>query len=266
MFKEYSEQISKEIKAKLKDFEIKSIDENWTFKVIASDETVDRAGEVIKIEAWDFKNYMKNPIMLFWHDYWNIESVAWKATNIYVEGKKLIVEGVFAWTEKAQMLRQLYDEWIINTVSVGFIPKERDANNPSVITKAELLEVSFVPVPANPNALSIQKEIFEKMVEIGIVKTEGEETETPVEVETPVETPETETKSNDTIIWLLGEIKNMIAEIPNQIKSQIKEVETADDNADLSDDKDKDEKIEMQKQALQKVWKVVSDVLHKIKL
>jgi hypothetical protein len=65
MFKEYSEQIAKEIKEKMISFEIKSVEENGTFKVIASDETVDRAGEVIKVDGWDFKNYMKNPIMLF---------------------------------------------------------------------------------------------------------------------------------------------------------------------------------------------------------
>jgi HK97 family phage prohead protease len=262
MFKEYSEQIAKEIKEKMISFEIKSVEENGTFKVIASDETVDRAGEVIKVDGWDFKNYMKNPIMLFWHDYRSIEAIAWKATNIYVEGKKLIVEGVFASTEKAQMLRQLYDEGIIKTVSVGFIPKERDTNDQKVITKAELLEVSFVPIPANPNALSIQKEMLEKMVEFGIVKGEETEEKKPEE-ETPVVVEET---TEEKVLKMFAEIKSMIIDIPNQIKAITKEVETSDDKDDLPDDKDKDEKIQMQKEALQKVSKVVSDALHKIKL
>jgi phage head maturation protease len=43
----------------------------------------------------------------------------------------------------------------LKTVSVGFIPKERDPENQRIITRAELLEVSFVPVPCNPNALSL---------------------------------------------------------------------------------------------------------------
>lgn len=258
MFKEYSEQIAKEMKSKMKDFEIKSVDENWTFKVIASDETVDRAGEVIKIDGWDFKNYMKNPIMLFWHDYWNIESVAGKATNIYVEGKKLIVEGIFAWTEKAQMLRKLYDEGIINTVSVGFIPKERDANNPSVITKSELLEVSFVPVPANPNALSIQKEMVDKMIEIGILKTEGEEQETP-ETETP------EIKSVET---LLGEITAKLDALPDIIASKVVEMISAseDDEENMDNGKSADQKLQETKVNLQAVSKIVSEALHTIKL
>jgi hypothetical protein len=49
--------------------------ENGTFKVVASDETIDRAGEQIKISAWDLTNYMKSPIILFGHDYWSIENI-----------------------------------------------------------------------------------------------------------------------------------------------------------------------------------------------
>jgi len=35
---------------------------------------------------------MKNPIILFGHDYWNIESVVGKATDVQVIGGKLIVK------------------------------------------------------------------------------------------------------------------------------------------------------------------------------
>lgn len=44
---------------------------------------------------------------------------------------------------------------MLKAVSVGFIVKERDPANFSIITQAELLEVSFVAVPANPNAISL---------------------------------------------------------------------------------------------------------------
>jgi hypothetical protein len=55
----------------------------------------------------------------------------------------------------AQQVRKLYDAKIIKTTSVGFIAREMEGN---VITKAELLEFSFVPVPANPMALSLAKQ------------------------------------------------------------------------------------------------------------
>ncbi len=48
---------------------------------------------------------------------------------------------------------------MVKTVSVGFIPKEREGKT---ITSAELLELSFVAVPCNPNALSLdQKQLLE---------------------------------------------------------------------------------------------------------
>src|ERR1700710_967950 len=55
----------------------------------------------------------------------------------------------------AQQVRAVYDFGIKSgypvgcTTSVGFIPKEFDESNQRVITHAELLEFSFVPVPAN---------------------------------------------------------------------------------------------------------------------
>ena len=65
----------------------------------------------------------------------------------------------------------------MKTVSVGFIAKKRDPNNPKIITEAELLELSFVPVPCNPNALSLNKEMLDAMIEKGLIKeVEDEQT------------------------------------------------------------------------------------------
>ena len=52
---------------------------------------------------------------------------------------------------------------MVKTVSVWFIPKSRDESNKRIITSAELLELSFVAVPCNPNALSLdQKQLLEE--------------------------------------------------------------------------------------------------------
>ena len=52
---------------------------------------------------------------------------------------------------------------MVKTVSVWFIPKSRDESNKRIITNAELLELSFVAVPCNPNALSLdQKSLLEE--------------------------------------------------------------------------------------------------------
>jgi len=152
----------KQIEKLIKSINEKIDDKKPDFSVVATTEDVDRDWEVIKIDAWDLENYKKNPIVLCCHNWYSVEDVIWKAVSIKQEGKKLIIQWVFSKSNpKAQLVKQLYDEGILKTVSVGFIPKQRQGN---VITKAELLELSFVPIPANPNALTDeQKALIKKL-------------------------------------------------------------------------------------------------------
>jgi hypothetical protein len=91
----------------------------------------------------------------------------------------LIIEGVFSKSNPlGVLLADLYDEGMVKTVSVGFIPKQRQEDNRRIITSAELLELSFVAVPCNPNALSLdQKQLMKKGVEAGIIQEEKSELE-----------------------------------------------------------------------------------------
>lgn len=144
--------------------QIKEAGEERNFKVIASTGAIDRDQEVIDPDGWDLKNFLKNPVILWAHN--SRELPIGVATKVYVENKKLIVEGKFAPADAnplAEQVKKLYDEKIIKTVSVGFIglefeTKKQDNLDIFVWTKAELLELSFVPVPANPEALSLIKE------------------------------------------------------------------------------------------------------------
>lgn len=134
------------------DIVLKSVDSNGTFEVIASTQSKDRHGEIVLQEGIDITNYLKNPVILFAHDY--DELPIGKATSVIKETDRLIIKGVFAPTEEAQKIRVLYDAGFLKTVSIGFIAKEWEGN---VITVSELLELSFVAVPANPDALDIAK-------------------------------------------------------------------------------------------------------------
>ncbi len=154
--KEYSKELAAKMAKAFATVNVKDIKGGGTFKVIASTSSIDRDGESIAVEGWSFDNYMKNPILLFGHNYWDMHAIIGAVTNLTVEGKDVIAEGVFADTPEGQYIQKLYDDGILKTVSVGFIPLERNAN---VITKAELLEISFVPVPANPEALAMAKTI-----------------------------------------------------------------------------------------------------------
>jgi HK97 family phage prohead protease len=142
---------------------IKDVGDAGKFEVVASSESVDRQGEIVMQEGIDIKNYMQNPVILFGHDYWSLP--IGKATEIVRQAGKTVVRGVFASAEAnplAQQVRKLYEEGILKAVSIGFIPLEYNGNQ---ITKSELLELSFVPVPANPEALSVLSLVKERGLE-----------------------------------------------------------------------------------------------------
>jgi hypothetical protein len=49
---------------------VKNIDSDQrTITLIASDNSRDRDGDIISVKGWEFDNYLKNPIMLWAHDY-----------------------------------------------------------------------------------------------------------------------------------------------------------------------------------------------------
>jgi HK97 family phage prohead protease len=123
-----------------------------TFEVVITTADLDRYQEVISLDGWQLDNYRANPIVLWAHDHREPIGVA---TDLSIADGKMIAKGKFAPNAKGQEIRQLYDAGIIRATSVGFIEKERQGN---LITKAELLEFSFVSVPANPYALALAME------------------------------------------------------------------------------------------------------------
>ena len=152
-----------ELKNLISSFDIKEVSKWRTFRVIASTEDSDRSWEIIKASWWDYQNFMKNPVIIANHVY-KIENIVGKATSISVMDNKLVIEWVFSEANPlGKLLADLYDEWMVKTVSVWFIPKSRQEDNKRIITNAELLELSFVAVPCNPNALSLdQKALLEE--------------------------------------------------------------------------------------------------------
>ena len=152
-----------ELKNLIENMDLKEVPKWRTFRVIASTEDSDRSWEIIKANWWDYQNFMKNPVIIANHVY-KIENIVGKATSISVMDNKLVIEWVFSEANPlGKLLADLYDEWMVKTVSVWFIPKSRQEDNKRIITNAELLELSFVAVPCNPNALSLdQKALLEE--------------------------------------------------------------------------------------------------------
>ena len=127
-----------------------STEDTGTFRVLITNEAVDRAGEMVKADGLDIAPYMNSPIVLWGHDYKGLPIGI--TTKLSREGSGWVAEGKFAAHAFAQEVRKLYDMGIQRAASIGFIPKEMEGN---IITKSELLEWSFVAVPCNAEALSM---------------------------------------------------------------------------------------------------------------
>ncbi|APT75052.1 hypothetical protein LN42_00560 [Marinitoga sp. 1137] len=137
--------------------QIKEVNEiERSFWAVASTETVDRYGDIVEQNGWEFDNFLKNPVIPWGHNY-SQPAIA-KVAELKVVDGKLYFKAQFpkkGTYELADIVFELYKEGILNAFSVGFIPKEYQPNEFGGYTykKSELLEISAVTVPANQEAL-----------------------------------------------------------------------------------------------------------------
>lgn len=136
-------------------------------RFIASDETVDSYGDIIRQKGWDMKRWKKNPVIMAFHDY-NSLNIG-MGINGFVENSQLYVDALFALEDDypfAETIFKMVDRGFLKGNSVGFIPKKvyrvEDAEERAelglgeygvVFESQELLEDSVVPIGANPAAL-----------------------------------------------------------------------------------------------------------------
>jgi HK97 family phage prohead protease len=130
-------------------------------RVIASDATPDRMGDVLVPTGCQLDEFRRNPIMLAQHDSTQAIGI-WP--QIEVKNGRLEALGEFApegVSELADEYCSLTKSGVIKAVSVGFIPIAREPLREGGwrFMKWELLELSLVSVPANPNALVIERSL-----------------------------------------------------------------------------------------------------------
>ncbi len=198
-----------------------------TYKFLASTSSIDRQGDSIDQSGWELENFKMNPVGLWAHRYDELPVA--KVVDIKITKLGLEADFVFADHQKAQDVEKLVEDGVLNAVSVGFIPKERNGN---VITRAELLEISIVPVPANQDAILLSKDISETIKKD--VETVLATDNTPI-VEAPV--VETEEKAGRVIS---NKTRKILETALNSFKTSVSEIEkllamevaTPDDEAD----------------------------------
>jgi len=137
------------------------------FEFIASDETPDSYGDIVRVEGWELKRYRKNPIVLFGHRSDTPVGHSPK-TSVDDERKALVSRIKLAEEGTSDFIDTLYKlmkQRIVRAVSVGFRPTKdveilRDKEGTFTgleFNGQELLEISIVSIPANPNSLSLAK-------------------------------------------------------------------------------------------------------------
>lgn len=130
-------------------FEVKALDgkdPNGEFEAVLSVPVIDRDGEIIDGRAFD-----PLPAEIPIHKYHDFSAPVATAVPFY-EGDVLKARGVFDPDAESQAIRAKVGR-SIRYMSVGFMAAERaDRDGVPHITKAELLEASFVSVPSNREA------------------------------------------------------------------------------------------------------------------
>jgi HK97 family phage prohead protease len=130
----------------------------WTFSTF----DLDRFGERIDPEGWDYKRYRDNPVVEWAHRY-DIPAIG-KADGLYTDDKGL--HGLVVFNDKdydpfGWAIGERVKAGVLRAGSVGFrpveieIPSREDSKDGTtlVFRKQELLEFSICNVPANPWAL-----------------------------------------------------------------------------------------------------------------
>ena len=134
---------------------------------MASTADFDRAGDSISAEAWTkggLKNFEKNPIILFNHDY---DRPIGRATGMKAGPNGLELECKISKSAPGNVA-ELVKDGVLGAFSVGFRVKDADylkETDGLMIKDAELFEVSVVSVPCNQAATFSLAKSFDSMTE-----------------------------------------------------------------------------------------------------
>ena len=133
---------------------------------MASTHDFDRAGDSITADAWTkggLKNFEKNPIILFNHDY---NRPIGRATGLKTTENGLELTAKLS--KAAKDVTELVKDGVLGAFSVGFRVKDADyleETDGLKIKDAELFEVSVVSVPCNQSATFSLAKSFDSMAE-----------------------------------------------------------------------------------------------------
>ncbi len=125
--------------------------------ILGTTPTKDRYGDIVEPKGADLRAFRRNPVFLWAHNY--SQPPIGKSINEKIGDEGIEYTIQFADTEFAKEIFGLYRDGFLNAASIGFIPLEYEPVSSDSYgyryTKWEQLELSGVPVPANPDALAL---------------------------------------------------------------------------------------------------------------
>lgn len=149
-------------------------------RAVLTERVRDRQGDLVEPNGLDFAEYLRNPVVLWAHDQ-SLPPVG-RLVSLDRDAERVTAVVQFADTEFGRELYGMYRDGFLGAWSLGFLPRKwrplaaDDAVPPLVaageaasgwfrrddpepegghhILEAEVVEVSAVPVPANPAALT----------------------------------------------------------------------------------------------------------------
>ena len=150
---------------------------------VASTGTPDRMGDIVSPRGWDLANYQRNPIVLLNHNPSELPigrgNVRFSNERLWKD-RKLLIDIDFDMNDPASArIGNKVKNGFLNAVSVGFNPKGSvkrgdleeahwayTTKGGMFFDKAELLEVSVVSIPANPEATVLQSYTPEALTQV----------------------------------------------------------------------------------------------------
>ena len=121
-------------------------------RFVASTEGIKRDGRELKMADWRLENYQRNPVVLWAHDYFGHQPPIGRA-EVAVQGQSLIADVTFdAGDAFARDIERKIRAGFLNAVSVGW----QDVPDGKRVWH-DLMDVSVVPVPADPAALKVDE-------------------------------------------------------------------------------------------------------------
>jgi len=118
---------------------------------VASTEGVKRGGEALLAGDWRLDNYRRNPVVLWVHDYGGRTLPIGRAVDVRIKSAALLADIVFDQEDAfARQVEDKYRRGFLNAVSVGWQDVMEGKR-----TWHDLMDISAVPVPADPSALTL---------------------------------------------------------------------------------------------------------------